>query len=111
MISKSTALAIVTLAVLVVPVGVLEVLQTAQAQIGQDIANEVLDGVFGISDGGGDDDGTEEESVTETEHGTEAGDDNHEIDQEQEQTSDQARTARQPVTQESSQHETNEVVN
>ena len=99
----------VTLLVLAVPVGVIGISQTAQAQpLGQDIANQVLDSVFGTNA----DDGTEEEGATETEEEEEiTGDDNQDIDQTNEQTNDQDQTASQPVTQESSQDETNEVAN
>ena len=90
----------VTLLVLAVPVGVLGISQTAQAQLGEDIANSVLDSVFGTNV----DDGTEEEEGI-------TGDDNQDIDQTQEQTNDQDQTANQPITQESSQDETNEVAN
>ena len=90
----------VTLLVLAVPVGVLGISQTAQAQLGEDIANSVLDSVFGTNA----DDGTEEEEGI-------TGDDNQDIDQTQEQTNDQDQTANQPITQESSQDETNEVAN
>src|SRR5215211_8294946 len=87
-------------------------IQTAQGQpLGQDIANQVLDSVFGTND---DDGGTEEEDgATETEEEEEAitGDDNQDIDQTTEQTNDQDQTANQPITQESSQDETNIVDN
>ena len=98
----------VTLLVLAVPAGVLGISQTAQAQLGEDIANSVLDSVFGTNA----DDGTEEEEgATETEEEGITGDDNQDIDQTQEQTNEQDQTANQPITQESSQDETNEVAN
>jgi hypothetical protein len=100
----------VALLVLAVPAGVLGISQTAQAQLGEDIANSVLDSVFGTNA----DDGTEEEEeegATETEEEVITGDDNQDIDQTQEQTNDQDQTANQPITQESSQDETNEVAN
>jgi hypothetical protein len=90
----------VALLVLAVPAGVLGISQTAQAQLGEDIANSVLDSVFGTNA----DDGTEEEEGI-------TGDDNQDIDQTQEQTNEQDQTANQPITQESSQDETNEVAN
>ena len=100
----------VTLLVLAVPAGVLGISQTAQAQLGEDIANSVLDSVFGTN---ADDGSEEEEGATETEEEEEGitGDDNQDIDQTQEQTNEQAQTASQPITQESSQDETNEVAN
>ena len=100
----------VTLLILAVPVGVIGISQTAQAQpLGQDIANQVLASVFGTNA----DDGTEEEGATETEEEEEeiTGDDNQDIDQTNEQTNDQDQTASQPITQESSQDETNIVDN
>ena len=97
----------VTLLVLAVPVGVIGTSPTAQAQLGQDIANQVLDSVFGTNTDGG----TEEEGATETEEEGIAGDDNQDIDQAQEQTNDQSAEATQPITQESSQDETNIVDN
>jgi hypothetical protein len=101
--SKPIVITMVTLLVLAVPAGVLGISQTAQAQLGEDIANSVLDSVFGTNA----DDGTEEE---EEEEGI-TGDDNQDIDQTQEQTNEQDQTANQPITQESSQDETNEVAN
>jgi hypothetical protein len=110
--SKPIVITMVTLLVLAVPAGVLGISQTAQGQpLGQDIANQVLDSVFGTND---DDGGTEEEDgATETEEEEEAitGDDNQDIDQTTEQTNDQDQTANQPITQESSQDETNIVDN
>ena len=110
MTSKPIVITMVALLVLAVPAGVLGISQTAQAQLGEDIANSVLDSVFGTNA----DDGTEEEEgATETEEEEEVitGDDNQDIDQTQEQTNDQDQTANQPITQESSQDETNEVAN
>jgi hypothetical protein len=73
--------------------------QYAQAQLGSDIANSVLDSVFG----GGDDD---EEAAAEDD-GDEQGDDNQNIDQTNEQENDQEQEAEQEVDQESDQSETN----
>jgi hypothetical protein len=56
--------------------------QVARAQLGEDIANDVLDSVFGA--GGGDED-DEEAAATEDQ----SGDDNQDIDQTQEQTNEQ----------------------
>jgi hypothetical protein len=74
--------------------------QVARAQLGEDIANDVLDSVFGA--GGGDED-DEEAAATEDQ----SGDDNQDIDQTQEQTNEQDQEAEQEVDQESSQDETN----
>ena len=106
MTSKPIVITMVTLLVLAVPAGVLGISQTAQGQpLGQDIANQVLDSVFGTND---DDGGTEEEDgATETEEEGITGDDNQDIDQTTEQTNDQDQTAKQPITPESSQDETN----
>jgi hypothetical protein len=73
--------------------------QVARAQLGEDIANDVLDSVFG--DGGDEDD--EEAAATEEV----SGDDNQDIDQNQEQSNEQDQEAEQEVDQESSQDETN----
>ena len=99
----------VALLVLAVPAGVLGISQTAQAQLGEDIANSVLDSVFGTNA----DDGTEEEedaTETEEEEGI-TGDDNQDIDQTQDQSNEQDAEVNQPITQESSQDETNIVDN
>jgi hypothetical protein len=101
----------VALLVLAVPAGVLGISQTAQAQLGEDIANSVLDSVFGTNADDGTEEEEEEEGATETEEEVITGDDNQDIDQTQEQTNDQDQTANQPITQESSQDETNEVAN
>jgi hypothetical protein len=73
--------------------------QVARAQLGEDIANDVLDSVFGD----GDDEDNEEAAATEEV----SGDDNQDIDQTQEQTNEQEQEAEQEVDQESSQDETN----
>src|SRR5215208_3692628 len=73
--------------------------QVARAQLGEDIANSVLDSVFGD----GDDEDDEEAAATEDQ----SGDDNLDIDQTQEQTNEQDQDADQRVDQESSQDETN----
>ena len=88
----------VTLLVLAVPMGVIGVLQTAQAQLGEDIANSVLDSVFGDGD-------DEEEAAAAAED--QSGDDNQDIDQTQDQENDQSADVDQEVTQSSSQDETN----
>jgi hypothetical protein len=73
--------------------------QVAQAQLGRDIARDVLDSVFG--DGGDEDD--EEAAATEDQ----SGDDNQDIDQTQDQSNEQDQEAEQDVDQESDQSETN----
>jgi hypothetical protein len=73
--------------------------QVAQAALGEDIANSVLDSVFG--DGGDEDD--EEAAATEDQ----SGDDNQDIDQTQEQENDQDQEADQDVTQTNDQSEEN----
>jgi len=74
--------------------------QVARAQLGEEIARDVLDSVFG--DGNDDEDEVEAESTEET-----TGDDNQDIDQEQDQEIDQDQDAEQDVDQRSSQDETN----
>src|SRR5215216_929763 len=75
--------------------------QVARAQLGEDIARDVLDSVFG--------DGDEEEEVEAESAATEdqSGDDNQDIDQTQTQSNEQDQDAEQEVDQESSQDETN----
>jgi hypothetical protein len=80
--------------------------QVARAALGEDIANSVLDSVFGDGD---DEAADEEEEAAATED--QSGDDNQDIDQTQEQTNeqenDQEQEADQDVTQTNSQDETN----
>jgi hypothetical protein len=76
--------------------------QVARAQLGEDIANSVLDSVFG--DGDDEEDEAEAESAATEEV---SGDDNQDIDQNQEQSNEQDQEAEQEVDQESSQDETN----
>jgi len=72
--------------------------QYAQAQLGSDIANSVLDSVFGERDNGDDgDDGDDGDQ----------GDDNQNIDQTNEQENDQDQEARNDVEQNNDQSETN----
>ena len=75
--------------------------QVARAQLGEDIANSVLDSVFGDDEAADEDE--EEAAATEDQ----SGDDNQDIDQTQEQTNEQEQEAEQEVDQESSQDETN----
>ncbi len=72
--------------------------QVARAQLGEDIANSVLDSVFGD-----DDNGDEEAAATEDQ----SGDDNQDIDQTQDQENDQEADVDQEVTQSNSQDESN----
>ena len=76
--------------------------QVAQAQLGSDIARDVLDSVFG--DGDDEDEVTTEATDAEE---LEAGDDIQDIDQTQDQDIDQDQDADQDVDQRSSQDETN----
>jgi hypothetical protein len=72
--------------------------QVARAQLGEDIANSVLDSVFGERDNGDDgDDGDDGDQ----------GDDNQNIDQTNEQENDQDQEARNDVEQNNDQSETN----
>src|SRR5215210_27921 len=76
--------------------------QVAQAQLGRDIARDVLDSVFGERDNGDDgDDGDDGDQ----------GDDNQNIDQTQEQENDQDQEADQDVTQTNDQSERNTQAN
>ena len=101
--SKSIVLAMVALLVLTVPVGVIGVLQTAQAQLGDDIASTVLDNL-GLGDGGANDNNDNEDN-----------DDNQDLsqtqDQENDQENDQDQTARNDVDQSNDQSESNVVAN
>ena len=103
MTSKSTALVMVALLVLAVPMGVIGVLQTAQAQLGDDIASTVLDNL-GLGDGGANDKNDNEDN-----------DDNQDLsqtqDQENDQENDQDQTARNDVDQSSDQSERNTQAN
>jgi len=71
----------------------------AQAALGDDIANSVLDSVFGSSDNGDDDEAAASED--------QSGDDNQDIDQTQDQENDQEANVDQEVTQSNSQDESN----
>ena len=77
--------------------------QVARAQLGEEIANSVLDRVFGDDDDEAADEEEEEAAATEDQ----SGDDNQDIDQTQEQSNEQDQEAEQEVDQESSQDETN----
>jgi hypothetical protein len=76
--------------------------QAAQAQDGREIAQSVLDSVFG-GDNAATDTGTEEDD----DNGNTAGDDVNDIDQEQTQSNEQDQSADQDVSQSNSQDETN----
>src|SRR5215211_6140918 len=78
--------------------------QVAQAQLGRDIARDVLESVFGHDNDEGDD---EEAAATEDQ----SGDDNQDIDQTQEQENDQDQEADQDVTQTNDQSERNTQAN
>src|SRR5215216_2113066 len=78
--------------------------QVAQAQLGRDIARDVLESVFGDDNDEGDD---EEAAATEDQ----SGDDNQDIDQTQEQENDQDQEADQDVTQTNDQSERNTQAN